>query len=99
MHKASSIPTSFHKKSKDVGIGLCIYDFENFFNRHEPTLKAHVSIMCRSFTWGTHIEIEAVACLFQVPVYECVQFQDGNTYHWEVHHPRAQADQFAFLLL
>ena len=22
------------------------------------------------------------------------QSQDGNTYHWEVHHPRAPADQF-----
>ena len=50
--------------------------------------------MCRPFTWGTQIEIEAVACLFQVPVYECVQSQDGKTYHWEVHHPRAQADHF-----
>ena len=23
-----------------------------------------------------------------------VQSQDGKTYHWEVHHPRAPADQF-----
>ena len=40
---------------------------------------------------GEHIE---TACLFQVPVYECIQSQDGKTYHWEVHHPRAPADQF-----
>ena len=80
-----------------------IIRFENFnrqyfepllMNNNEPTLKGHVSKMCRPFTWGTQIEIEAVACLFQVPVYECVQSQDGKTYHWEVHHPRAQADQF-----
>ena len=44
-------------------------------------------------TWGTQIEIEAAAALFQVPVYECVQSQDGETYHWEVHHPRAPADR------
>ena len=80
-----------------------IIRFENF-NRHyfepllmsnnEPTLKAHVSKMCRPFTWGTQVEIQAVTCLFRVPVYECVQSQDGETYHWEVHHPRAPADQF-----
>ena len=82
-----------------------IIRFENF-NRHyfkpllmsnnEPTLKAHVSKMCRPFTWGTQIEIQAVACLFQVPVYECVQSQDGETYHII---PEHQLTSFAFLLL
>ena len=50
--------------------------------------------MCRTFTWGTQIEMEAVACLFQVPDYECVQSQDGGMYHWEVHHARAPPNQF-----
>ena len=63
-------------------------------SNNEPTLKAHVSKMCCPFTWGTQIEIQAVACLFQVPVYVCIQSQDGETYHWEVYHPRAPADQF-----
>ena len=63
-------------------------------DKNEPTLKAHISKMCQPSTWGTQIEIEAAACLFQVPVYECVQSQDGETYQWEVHHPRAPADHF-----
>ena len=69
--------------------------FEAFLmDKNEPTLKAYISKMCQPSTWGTQIEIEAAVALFQVPVYECVQSQDGETYHWEVHHPRAPAGQF-----
>jgi len=69
--------------------------FEAFLmDKNEPTLKAYISKMCQPSTWGTQIEIEAAACLFQVPVYECLQSQDGEANHWEVHHPRAPADQF-----
>ena len=31
--------------------------------------------------------------------YECVLSRDGETYHWEVHHPRAPADQFRHLTI
>ena len=48
--------------------------------------------MLRPGVWGTLAEILAIACLLQVPVYECEQ--QGMSYHWEVHHPLAPSDQF-----
>ena len=33
------------------------------------------------------MEIQAAASLFQVPIYECVQSTNSDSYHREVNHP------------
>ena len=78
----------------------CHYFEPLLMSNNKPTLKVHVSKMCRTFTWVTQIEMEAVACLFQVPDYECVQSQDGETCTTGKYiMPEHQLISFAFLLL
>ena len=50
-----------------------------------PTISEHIRTMSLLNTWGTHVELIALATLLQIPVYICLQ--DGTHVWWEVTRP------------
>ena len=88
----------FDNEDEDYAIRSILVWFENlngpvFESRmsmlNEPTFKQHINIMLRPGALATHIELQAAAAYFQLPIYFC---QDppppnGMTYCWQVIKP------------
>ena len=49
---------------------------------NEPTIEEHIKKIGMPHTWGTHVEILAIATLYEIPVYVTQQSQSGS-YYWE----------------
>ena len=50
-----------------------------------PTISEHIRTMSLPNTWGTHVELIALATVLQIPVYICSQ--NGTRVWWEVTRP------------
>ena len=70
----------FNNEDEDYAIRSIIVQFENlngpvFESRmttlNEPTFKQHINKMLRPGAWATHIELQAAAAYFQLPIYLC----------------------------
>ena len=49
----------------------------------------HVHMMQKEFTWGTHVEIYAMASVLQVPIrLYTKKNKDSKEYYWHVFQPR-----------
>ena len=49
---------------------------------NEPTIEEHIKKIGLPHTWGTHVEILAIATLYEIPVYVTRQSPSGS-YYWE----------------
>ena len=49
---------------------------------NEPTIEEHIKKIGLPHTWGTHIEILAIATLYEISVYVTRQSLSGS-YYWE----------------
>ena len=48
----------------------------------------HVQMMQKEFTWGTHIEIYAMASVLQIPIYLYTKkMESGKEYYWQLFRP------------
>jgi len=52
------------------------------------TLEQHLEGMQRETRWGTHVELQAAASLFQVPVYVATNSLIQGMYKWTVFTPQ-----------
>ena len=85
-----------------------IVRFENLNSTHfeprmmdlinQPTFKDHISKMSQPGCWGTHIEIMAIASMYQVPVFFCADPPQSSSHKWEVVYPVAQASKLKYPL-
>ena len=65
---------------------------------NEPTFKQHISKLLRPGTWATHIELQAAATYFQLPIYFCQDPPPPNrvAYCWQVSMPIDLPEAFQF---
>lgn len=49
---------------------------------NEPTIEEHIKKIGLPHTWGTHVEILAIATLYEISVYVTRQSPSGS-YYWE----------------
>ena len=52
------------------------------------TIESHLENMPRNARWGTQVEIQAAASLFQVPIYVATNFLIQGVYKWTVFKPQ-----------
>ena len=97
----------FNNEDEDYAIRSIIVRFENlngpvFESRmttlNEPTFKQHINKMLRPGAWATHIELQAAAAYFQLPIYFCQDPPPPNrmTYCWQVIKPIDAPDTFHY---
>lgn len=69
--------------------------FERFLvaEVNEPTMKDHIKRLLQPATWGTHVELFALATYLQVPVYYCVS-KPG--FKWERINPLGPSTDFRY---
>ncbi len=60
---------------------------------NEKTIEERIKKMGMPYTWGTHIEVLAIATLYGIPVYVTRQSPSGS-YYWEEIKP-LKADGFS----
>ena len=86
-----------------------IVRFENLNTTHfqsrltgvnKPTISEHILNMGKPSCCGTHIEITAIASLYQVPVYYCTDPPHSEKGHrWEAVYPIAPASNLKYPLV
>ena len=54
---------------------------------NKPTIREHINHLMRPGTWGTHVELQAIATYYQVPIYICIHNRKNKGYHWEITKP------------
>ena len=54
---------------------------------NKPTISEQVQHMSHPSVWGTHLEIKAVATLFQLPIYFCMSSSTSVPFVWSVFQP------------
>lgn len=59
------------------------------------TITEHICQLQKPSTWGTHIEIAAAATYFQLPVYYCQKFPNGQC-NWQVVNPLNSSENFRY---
>ena len=52
-----------------------------------PTFEKHIDHMLKPKSYGTHVELQAAATYYQVPIYIWTRNRQGEGYHWEVIKP------------
>ena len=61
---------------------------------NERTIEEHIRKIGMPYTWGTHIEILAVATFFDIPVY-IIRQKSSGIYYWEETKPLNKPDGFS----
>ena len=59
---------------------------------NKPTIEEHIRHIGLPYTWGTHIELFAIASYFQVPVYTFKPCERK----WEIFKPKANANELHY---
>ena len=59
--------------------------FEGFLiaSVNAPTMQEHIRKLMRLGTWGTHVELIAIATYLQIPVYYCRENPSARGFKWE----------------
>ena len=52
--------------------------------------------MLKLRSYGTHVELEAAATYYQVPIYICTENRQKEGYHWEVIKPLCEPSKLRF---
>jgi hypothetical protein len=50
-------------------------------------ITEHVNRVKRLTVWGSHVELQAAACLLDLPIYVCTQKDGNKSFFWEVFKP------------
>ena len=61
---------------------------------NKPTFDEHIKHIMRPRSYGTHVELQAMATYYQVPIYIYTRNRQGVGYHWDVVKPICEPHQF-----
>lgn len=63
---------------------------------NQPTFSEHIRHMLKPRSYGTHVELEAAATYYQVPIYICTKNRQMEGYHWEIIKPLCESSKLHF---
>lgn len=71
-----AVLVDFESTNSDIFQSYCTEDITN-----------HLLRIKLQKTWGTHVELQAAACLLELPIYVCTQKSGSGQFYWEVFKP------------
>ena len=78
-----------HQNLRELLVKFILCNLDSFRCRvTSGTIESHLESMQRNARWGTQVEIQAAASLFQVPIYVATNSLIQGVYKWTVFNPQ-----------